>query len=97
MIAGNEIALPGFLQVEATLDFVIDLGQKPLAEGGGGIIRVGKFLNFGIGAKLLREGVTLCVVKEVKNIAQAVFDQEVALMWYFRNTPTIIEMFGYNS
>lgn len=61
------------------------------------MIRVGKFLKYGVGAKMIRSGVHVCVVKEVKNIGHAVFNQEVALMWYFRDTPTIIELYGYNA
>lgn len=83
--------------MQATLDYAVDRDKKPLAEGGGGVIRICHFLNFGVGVKMLRSGTSQCVVKEVKNIAQAVFTQEVALMWYFRNTPTIIEMYGFNS
>lgn len=96
MIAGNEIALPGYLQVQNSLDYAVDKSQKPLASGGGGTIYLGKFLNYGVGQKMIREGVTVCVVKEVKQTAIAVFKQEVALMHYFRSTPTIIELYGYN-
>lgn len=95
-VAGNEIALPGYLQVEATVDFQVDAKRKPLASGGGGTIYLGKFLNYGVGAKMFRDGVNECVVKEVKNIAISVFIQEVALMYYFRNTPSIIQLYGYN-
>lgn len=45
---------------------------------------------------MVRDGVTVCVVKEVKQTANAVFRQEVALMHYLRSTATIVELYGYN-
>lgn len=50
IVGGNEIALPGYLQVENTLDYNVDYSVKPLAAGGGGVIRVGDFLSYGVGA-----------------------------------------------
>lgn len=93
IVGGNEIALPGYLHVQ---DDEVDKSKKPLASGGGGTIYVGQFLNYGIGARRIREGVKVCVVKQVKQTEAAVFYQEVASMYYFRNTPRIIELYGYN-
>lgn len=89
--------MPAYLEANAGMDFTIDVARPPIASGGGGTVVYAKFLNFGIGAKYVRSGNVDFALKEVKDIGVNVFNQEVALMHYFKDQPSIIKLLAYNS
>lgn len=96
LISGNEIALPGFIMATDGIDFKTDATRPAIAEGGGGVIRHCQFQNYGIGAAHVKADRANAVVKTVKGTSQAVFKQEVGLMFYFRDEPCIIKLLAFN-
>lgn len=50
-ISGHEVAVPSFLEVTDGIEYVTDTVSKPLAEGGGGVIRYATFKDYGLGSR----------------------------------------------
>lgn len=73
IVGSNEMALPAFMECVDGLDFVTDTMSRPIAEGGGGIVRHAIFQNYNIGIQYLGTPLEKCVVKEIKGTLATVF------------------------
>lgn len=101
MVGGKEVAVPMFLEMEFNSEYCIDQLEPTIAEGGGGVILKGHFLDWKLGGQMLRDGIRDCVVKQVKAtktaaVSHAALLQEIALLYYLRGNDSIIRLLGFN-
>lgn len=97
MVGQNEVALPAFLEAVDGIDFRTDNKRAPIASGGGGVIRYATWCDYGLGSFYISKNEPEFAIKQVKQTARAVFNQEVALLWSFRNSENIISLLAFNS
>lgn len=94
----HELSLPGFLQFAHGLEV---RSEDVIARGGGGLVSLATVLDPRIYKRTNR---AKCVIKELNGDFEDLparlrnsFNQEVAIMWLFRDEPNFARVFGYST
>eukprot|EP00158_Paraphelidium_tribonemae_P004945 Partr_v1_DN27069_c1_g1_i1_m29040 putative protein kinase kinase kinase len=92
----SELSIPGFLEVRMDQDFVL---TGPLGKGGNATVFLGDIVS---DEMMKNARSSSCAVKLLKaddgnaEKLQAVFLQEVSLMWLFNDNPYFVKLYGFS-
>lgn len=95
----NNLSLPGFFQAIPEIDFVV---KQELARGGGGSVHLADPISAEMKERSQNQCVSVKVVFDSPDPIQSMqinksFEQEVATMYFFRDSPYFAKMLGYTA
>eukprot|EP00158_Paraphelidium_tribonemae_P003406 Partr_v1_DN26101_c0_g1_i2_m10655 len=92
----HELSLPGFLELNDGFDFTYN---ETLRSGGGGMIYIGQATTFELIERAHNEPIIIKklhpIEPEFEKQLMLIFEQEIAMMWFFHRSPYFSKILGY--